>query len=149
MVCIVYSSVYFFVHCSVLCTAVFIVHCCVYYTSLHCCVPLTSVHCMYQVFCVQEVFYWLSSCPVNNSYSAAMTLLYFIIVYVRTHIKLLIVGIIQAIHIPQVKATRFNQVLNIFYYPYTDKASDTNLCLLWAGSCGTTKPSTHNLIKCL
>jgi len=92
------------------------------------------------------------SCPVNNSYSAATTLLYVIIVYVvhhYKHIKLLIVGIIQATHIPQVKATCFNQVLNIFYYPYTDKASDTNLCLLWAGSCGTTKPSTHNLIKCL
>ena len=32
------------------------------------------------------------------------------------HIKLLIVGMIQATHIPQVKAT---QVLNMFYYPYT------------------------------
>jgi len=29
--------------------------------------------------------------------------------------------------IPQVKATHFNKALNIFYYPYTDKTSDTNL----------------------
>jgi len=34
---------------------------------------------------------------------------------------------IQATCIPQVKATHFNQVLNTFYNPYTDKTSDTNL----------------------
>ena len=33
------------------------------------------------------------------------------------HIKLLVLGIIQATYIPQVKATRFNQVLNIFTIP--------------------------------
>jgi len=34
---------------------------------------------------------------------------------------------IQATCIPQVKVTHFNQVLNTFYYPYTDKTNDTNL----------------------
>ena len=113
--CVVYCSIY----CTLLCV--------LYQCTLLC----TSVHCMYQCgFFVCSKFLLVEySCPVNNSYSAATTLLYVIIVYVvhhYKHITLLIVGIIQATHIPQVKATCFNQVLNIFYYPYTDKASDTN-----------------------
>ena len=54
------------------------------------------------------------------------------------HIKLLIVGIIQATYIPQVKAT---QVLNTFYYPYTDKASDTNLSVYFGQ--GLVAPLNH------
>ena len=35
--------------------------------------------------------------------------------------------------------------LTTFYYLHTDKAEHKPYFLLWAGSCGTTKPSIHNL----
>jgi len=59
---------------------------------------------------------------------------------------------IQATHIPQVKATHFNQVLNTFYYPYTDKTSDTNLTVDFGQ--GLVAPLNHqhitySVIKCL
>ena len=60
------------------------------------------------------------------------------------HYKLLIVGMIQATLIPQVKATLFNQVLNTFYYLYTDEASDTNLSVYFGQ--GLVAPLNHQHI---
>jgi len=51
---------------------------------------------------------------------------------------------IQATRIPQIKATHFNQVLNTFYYPYTDKTSDTNLIVYFVQ--GLVAPLNHQHI---
>jgi len=48
---------------------------------------------------------------------------------------------IQATCTPQVKAT---QVLNTFYYPYTDKTSDTNLTIYFGQ--GLVAPLNHQRI---
>jgi len=63
---------------------------------------------------------------------------------IQTYKKLLIVGMIQATCIPQAKATHFNQVLNTFYYPYTDKTSSTDLTIYFGQ--GLVAPLNHQHI---
>ena len=66
------------------------------------------------------------------------------------HIKMSIVGMIQATCIPQVKVTLVNQVLNTFYYLYTDKMSgwyNTNPTVYFGQ--GLVAPLNHqHIIKC-
>jgi len=51
---------------------------------------------------------------------------------------------IQAIYTYPTSQTRFNQVLNTFYYPYTDKISDTNLTVYFGQ--GLVAPLNHQHI---
>jgi len=90
-----------------------------------------------------EIFYIIyhhSLCHDMNVYHDIRHLEY-------KHIKLFIVGMIQATCIPQVKAAYINQALNVFYYCYMDKTSgwhNTNLTVYFGQ--GLVAPLNHQHI---